>query len=193
MMNKIDKTLIVMSIGTLLITTPTHAAVLNESNIVGFDKLNGDMKNRITTGIKNIPQKILDLHKSRGGKIVFKDEVLDENGNNVSGLYWLSGPDETDIWINTGIVDQCNSSYHSEGRTLCHELGHFIHDVWKPNMSEHDKELLQSRYKYWSQYTDTCYDVDETFAFLYSEYAFNERLTDDELQLIKSAEESIIE
>lgn len=59
-------------------------------------------------------------------------------------------------------------------------------------MSERDKDLLQSRYEYWSQYTDTCYDTDETFAFLYSEYAFNERLTDDEIQLIKSAEESVI-
>ena len=193
MINKVIKTLLLSSIVTIFAVTPTHAAILDEFNIIGFDQLSDEMKDRIRTGIELIPQEILDLHKSKGGKIVFKDEVLDENGNNVSGLYWLSGPDETDIWINTGITDQCNSSYHSEGRTLCHELGHFIHDVWKPNMSEHDKELLQSRYKYWSQYTDTCYDVDETFAFLYSEYTFNERLTDDELQLIKSAEESIIE
>lgn len=192
MINKIRKTLMMMSIGILLTITPTYAAVLNESNIIGFENLNGETKDRIRTGIELIPQEILDLHKTKGGKIVFKDEVLDENGNNVSGLYWLSGPDEMDIWINAGITDQCNTSYHSEGRTLCHELGHFIHDVWKPNMSDHDKEILQSRYEYWNQYTDVCYDTDETFAFLYSEYAFNERLTDDELQLIKSAEESVI-
>lgn len=97
MINKVIKTLLLSSIVTIFTATPTHAAILDEFNIIGFDQLSDEMKDRIRTGIELIPQEILDLHKSKGGKIVFKDEVLDENGNNVSGLYWLSGPDETDI------------------------------------------------------------------------------------------------
>lgn len=193
MLKNFRKTAAAASFLCMLCAAPVQAATLEHSEVYGFEQLDHETKSRILTALEQVPQEILDLQRAKGGSIAFKNEVEDENGRQVSGLYWLSGPDQHDIWVKVGETDPYSSTYHSEGRTLAHELGHFIHGLWKPSMAEEDIRVLNECYAYWSRHTDSCQDADETFATLYSGYVCGDRMSESEKTLFRHAEQSLID
>ena len=193
MLKNFRKAAVAVSFLCMLCAVPAQAATLDHAEVCGFEQLDEETKSRILTALEQVPQEVLGLQKAKGGSIVFKNQVMDENGNAVSGLYWLSGPDANDIWVKVGETYPYSSTYHSEGRTLAHELGHFIHGIWKPSKTDEDINTLNERYQYWSQHTDSCQDADETFATLYSGYVCGDRMTESEQRLFERAEQYMID
>lgn len=193
MLKNFRKAAVAVLFTCMLCTMPAQAAILEHSEVYGYEQLDEETKTRILTALEQVPQEVLDLQKAKGGSITFKNKVVDENGNEVGGLFWLSGPDANDIWVKVGETDPCNTTYHSEGRTLAHEIGHFIYDLWKSAMTEEDIQILNERYQYWSQHTDSCQDAEETFATLYSRYVCGDEMTESEQKLFKCAEQYAID
>lgn len=104
MLKNFRKAAVAASFVCMLCAVPAQAATLDHAEVYGFEQLDEETKTRISTALEQVPQEVLDLQKAKGGSIVFKNQVMDENGNAVSGLYWLSGPDANDI--NTGVSTQ---------------------------------------------------------------------------------------
>ena len=103
MLKNFRKAAVAVSFLCMLCAVPAQAATLDHAEVCGFEQLDEETKSRILTALEQVPQEVLGLQKAKGGSIVFKNQVMDENGNAVSGLYWLSGPDANDIWVGVRI------------------------------------------------------------------------------------------
>lgn len=159
----------------------SYAATLEDFNVSGFENVPEFAKKEILHTMESIPSNVVKYHKLLGGELYFSNtdlDIYDEHDLELKGIYYH---DSYDIYVRYELDEGVLSPYNVLiSETLAHELGHFVHYMAKPFLSDEHEEILLNQYNYWKDWTASCYNLDETFAFLYANYHSNAPLISDE-------------
>ena len=171
------KKIVIPFLISAFLTQPVFASVIQD-NVINCTE---DLKNSINTKLDSIPDEIINQFYDAGGNIVFKDSITYQ-GKNVKGIFYE----------NTNMIEVVNEELSSH--YLAHEIGHFIYS--KAELSNEDKNKLNTLYTVFGMYGPPFTSTEETFAEL---YAFTKTgyggyyLNQNDYNLIKRIEKSVSE
>lgn len=168
------KKLLLLLMTGLLVNTgiDAEAAELNIKNyaISGIN----DIKdiNTFQSYMSTLPDYYLNTYLNNDGIIRFVNGRVGTaaDADTILGVYWI---DSHDIDIRTDISVQEEYGERREpiiARTFKHELGHYYYHMYKDKLSSKAKEQIKKNFDYYKNYDRECYDENETFAVLFSNY-----------------------
>ena len=168
-------------------TGTAQAAQAEDVRKQGWEALPEDRKEAFRTGIAQIPDEVVELHRIEGARVVFVDGLLCPNGGDgdprVKGLYW-----HDDKKIELAVSSNWSNAEISTA--AAHEFGHFLYFQTYMFWTEEEKAQLEAEYDYWKQYSFDCTDREETFAVLYSMYrGFSGQFLSEECKAMLSGAE----
>ena len=198
MYNKGDllKKLLLLLMTGLLVNTgiDAEAAELNIKNyaISGIN----DIKdiNTFQSCMSTLPDYYLNTYLNNDEIIRFVNGRVGTaaDADTIFGVYWI---DSHDIDIRTDINVQEEYGEQREpiiARTFKHELGHYYYHKYKDKLSSKAKEQIKKNFYYYKNYDRECYDENETFAVLFSDYYSESNiLADDETLPYRELEQLI--
>ena len=170
MMNKfrrmLMKTVAVVSVMISLVSGPAYAANISEMIASGADVYQAqpeEYKTKANDYFQRIPEGVIDAFKRRGGTINFTTNVL-VGQKDVNGLYTF---DSKRIDLKTTAK---NNSWDEVQKAPVHEVGHFIYHNTLDKFTARMKSDIQKLFNTRKSFDPRCYNEDETFAALYSDY-----------------------
>lgn len=190
------KKLLLLLMTGLLVNTgiDAEAAELNIKNyaISGIN----DIKdiNTFQSYMSTLPDYYLNTYLNNDGIIRFVNGRVGTaaDADTILGVYWI---DSHDIDIRTDISVQEEYGERREpiiARTFKHELGHYYYHMYKDKLSSKAKEQIKKNFDYYKNYDRECYDENETFAVLFSNYyTENSGLAGDETLPYREMEQLI--
>ncbi len=126
-------------------------------------------KNAVNTYFERVPHSVIELFKQRGGTIHYTDTVL-VGQQDINGIYVF---ESRQISLK---ATANNNSWDEVQKAPVHELGHFIYHTTLPMFTDQMKADINKLYNERKSFDKRCYNEDETFAALYSDYIkFNYR------------------
>ena len=165
----IKKTLTKTSIVLALIfnlSNNAYAANIDNLIVAGKDVYNQQSdtyKNAVETYMGRVPDYVTELFIRQGGAVQYTDKVLVDN-NDVNGIYIF---DSKQIKLK---VNSVNSEWDEVQKAPVHEIGHYIYHTAGIYFDERQKNDLKNLYYARKSFDFRCYNEDETFAALYSDY-----------------------
>ncbi|OON86079.1 hypothetical protein BXO88_09610 [Oribacterium sp. C9] len=112
---------------------------------------------------ERVPNSVIMLFKQNGGSIHYTDSVL-VGQQDVNGIYTF---DSKQISLKT---TSNNNSWDEVQKAPVHEMGHFIYHTTQPMFTDQMKADINKLYNERKSFDKRCYNEDETFAALYSDY-----------------------
>ena len=198
MYNKGDhlkKLLLLLMTGFLINTgIDAEAAELNIKNYA-ISGINGikDM-DTFQSCMSTLPDYYLNTYLSNDGVVRFINGRVGTSTDapDTLGVYWV---DTHNIDIRTDINVQEEYGEQREpiiARTFKHEIGHYYYHLYKTKLSTKAKEQIKKNFDYYKNYNRECYDENETFAVLFSDYySGNNILAGDETLPYRELEQLI--
>ena len=171
-----------------------EAAELNIKNYA-ISGINGIKDiNTFQSCMSALPDYYLNTYLNNDGIIRFVNGRVGTTADapETLGVYWVNNHHidiRTDISIQEEYGEQREPII---ARTFKHELGHYYYHMYKDKLSSKAKEQIKKNYDYYKNYNRECYDENETFATLFSDYySENNILFDDETLPYRELEQLI--
>jgi hypothetical protein len=161
----LTKTSIVL---TLIFNLSNNAYAANIDNLIVagkdiYNQQSDTYKNAVKTYMGRVPDYVTELFIKQGGTVQYTDKVLAGN-KDVNGLYTF---DSKRIDLKTTAK---NNSWDEVQKAPVHEIGHYIYHTAGIYFNERQKNDLKNLYYTRKSFDPRCYNEDETFAAVYSDY-----------------------
>lgn len=169
-MNKF-RTMLMKTVAAVVVMISVVAAPVYAANISDLIASGNDVyyqqpesyKQTVNTYFERVPHSVIELFKLRGGSIHYTDAVL-VGQKDVNGIYTF---DSKRIDLK---ATSTNNSWDEVHKAPVHEIGHFIYHNTLPMFSDRMKSDIKKLYNERKSFDKRCYNEDETFAALYSDY-----------------------
>ena len=171
-MKNLVRTIVIVVNLVVMMTVTAYAANITQMIASGhdvYDQQPESYKYAVNSYFERVPDSVILLFMQRGGTIHYTDTVL-VGQQDVNGIYTF---DSKQIKLK---ATSNNNSWDEVQKAPVHELGHFIYHTTQPMFTDQMKADIRKLYNERKSYDNRCYNEDETFAALYSDYIkFNYR------------------
>lgn len=165
-MKNLVRTIVVAVSLVVMMAGSAFAANVTQLIASGHDVYNqqpDSYKNTVNTYFERVPNSVIGLFMQRGGAIHYTDSVL-VGQQDVNGIYTF---ESRQISLK---ATSANNSWDEVQKAPVHELGHFIYHTTLPMFTDQMKADINKLYNERKSFDKRCYNEDETFAALYSDY-----------------------